>query len=48
VAVLSDSATGLLASAFYVLLGGWLVSLQISARDSVNRRWEAYGVARSG
>jgi hypothetical protein len=48
VAVLSDSATGLLASAFYVLLGGWLVSLQIAARDSVNRRWEAYGVARSG
>jgi hypothetical protein len=48
VAVLSDSATGLLASAFYVLLGGWLVSLQIAARDSVNRRWEAYGVARPG
>ena len=35
VAVLSDSATGLLASAFYVLLAGWLVSLHRAAEASV-------------
>ena len=41
VAVLSDSATGLLASAFYVLLGGWLVSLQAAARAEAAAQPEA-------
>jgi hypothetical protein len=57
VAVLSDSATGLLASAFYVLLAGWLVSLHRAAQASptvasqqpVNPwRWEVPGDARLG